>query len=92
MWEISAHKMNGFAGRTIEKLRFDYGNVNIHILRGAVKKYPELFGMDGLVHNVFVKLEENVTGNVFVQVLQRLREAVGRSGATNGSVSGFCIR
>jgi hypothetical protein len=45
---------------------------------GAVKKFPEFFDIDGLVHHEFVSPGQSVTCNFCVQVLQRLCDAVRR--------------
>jgi hypothetical protein len=48
------------------------------IIQGAVKKFPEFLNMNGLVHHGFVEPEQSVIGYFYVQVLQRLRDAVRR--------------
>jgi hypothetical protein len=51
-----------------------------HIL-GAVKKFPEYFGSYGLVYNEFLPSGQDDSGHLYVQVLQRLRDATsGRQG------------
>jgi hypothetical protein len=45
-------------------------------IRGAVKKFPEFFVIDGSVHHEFVPHGQNVNGHSYVQVLQTLHDAV----------------
>jgi hypothetical protein len=46
--------------------------------RGAVKKFSEFFDVDGFVHHEFISPEQSVTGHFYVDVLQRLLDAVRR--------------
>jgi hypothetical protein len=46
------------------------------ILRGLVKEFPELFDIDGLVHQEFIPPGRSDTGRFYMQVLQRLSDAV----------------
>jgi hypothetical protein len=54
-------------------------NGRMHV-RGSVKKFPEFFDVDGLVHQDFARLH-SVTGHFHVQMLQTLRDAVRRKGS-----------
>jgi hypothetical protein len=47
-------------------------------IRKAVKKFPEFFDTDGLLHHEFVPPGQSLAGHFYVQVLQRLRDAVWR--------------
>jgi hypothetical protein len=50
----------------------------VNLIRGSVKKFPDIFDIADLVHHEFVPPGQNVTGYFYVQVLQRLRAAVRR--------------
>jgi hypothetical protein len=45
---------------------------------GALKKFWEFFYIDGLVLHEFVSPEQNVTGHSYMQVSERLSDAVRR--------------
>jgi hypothetical protein len=47
-------------------------------LRGAVKKFPEFFDIDGPVHHEFATPGQSVTGHLCVQVFQGSRHAIRR--------------
>ena len=49
------------------------------------------FDIDGLVHHEFVLRGQTVNGNLYVQVLQRLRVAIRRKRRVRGRKSGSCI-
>jgi hypothetical protein len=45
---------------------------------GAVKKFPEFFGIDGLMRHEFVLPGQRVMGHFLPQVLKRLRDIIRR--------------
>jgi hypothetical protein len=47
-------------------------------IQGSVKKFPEFFDIDSLVHHAFVPPGQRVTGHFYVQLLLWLRDAVRR--------------
>jgi hypothetical protein len=91
MWEILAHEWIRFASRTIEKLGFDYREYQHKYFTRGSKKVPEFFDRDGLVHHEFVPHGQNVSGNVYVQMLQRLRDAVRRKRCGNWQGQWFLL-
>jgi hypothetical protein len=48
-------------------------------LRFAIKKFRKFFDIRCLVHHDFVQPGQSVTGQFYVQILQRLSDAVGRT-------------
>jgi hypothetical protein len=56
-------------------------------IRGAVKKFPEFYDIDGLVHHEFVPPGQSVTGHFCLQVSQRKRRDKWQAGRD----SDFCI-
>jgi hypothetical protein len=48
-----------------------------------VKTLLEFFDNNGLVHHEFILAKQNVTGHFYVQVLQRLHDAVLRKQRNN---------
>jgi hypothetical protein len=47
-------------------------------LQGAANKILEFFDIDSLIHHQFILVGESVTDRLYVQVLQRLHNAVKR--------------
>jgi hypothetical protein len=45
-------------------------------IRGAIKKFQEFFDIDHFVNHEFVPPRQSDTGHFYLQVLQRLRDAV----------------
>jgi hypothetical protein len=50
----------------------------VNLIRGSVKKFPEIFDIADLVHHELVPPGQSVTSYFYVQVLQRLRDVVRR--------------
>jgi hypothetical protein len=46
----------------------------------VIQKFPEYFGIDGLVHHEITPHEQSVTGHFYVQVLQMKRRGKWQAG------------
>jgi hypothetical protein len=49
------------------------GTLATFYIRGTIKKFPEFFDIDNLVHHEFVSPGQSVTGHFYMEVLQRKR-------------------
>jgi hypothetical protein len=54
------------------------GRFRVSDMRGVVKKIQEFFDVDSSLHHEFVPPGQSGTGHFYVQVLQRMRDAVRR--------------